>query len=331
MTGFTQGDGSTFDYATVKYDASGNEEWVREYHGQGLGQDEAWDIAVDASGNVYVTGWTTELLGVDYSTVKYNADGEQQWVARYDGPIGGGDRGRKIAVDAAGDIYVAGTARGAVSFNYAIVKYDPAGSEQWVALYDGPSNFDDGLSDLVLDADGNVYVGGTSFGVSTNTDYAIVRYSPLGVEQWVFRHDGPTSDGDGLHALAVDVDGNVYATGSTGNSGSGTSQYMTVKFSQPLGTAVESNEELVNVSFNDVYPNPFGSSTTIGFVLNQPSRVSISIFDMTGREVVTVQDRFLADGTHAVTWNATVLPAGVYLCTINVGSTRLTKKLIHVH
>ncbi len=328
VTGFTQGDGSTFDYATVKYDPSGIEQWVREYHGNGLGQDEAWDVAVDASGSVYVTGWTTETLGVDYSTVKYNAAGEQQWVARYNGPLGGGDRGRKVAVDAAGDIYVAGTARGPVSFNYAVVKYNPAGAEQWVAIYDGPSNFDDGLSDLVLDEDGNVYVGGTSAGVSTNTDYAIVRYSPLGVEQWVFRHDGPTSDGDGLHALAVDVDGNVFATGSTKDNGPGTSQYMTVKFSQPPGTAVESAVAEINVSFSDIYPNPAAASTTINFVLRQPSRVNIAIHDMMGRVVKKVQDRFFTDGPHSVTWNAADLPAGVYLCTLETGSARLAKTLV---
>ena len=69
------------------------EEWVSRYNGPGTPTDIANAVAVDASGNVYVTGLSYHATGfddADYLTIKYNSAGDVIWVARYDGPADGG-------------------------------------------------------------------------------------------------------------------------------------------------------------------------------------------------------------------------------------------------
>jgi len=58
------------------------EKWVARYNGPGNGSDVAWAITTDASGNVYVTGWSKGLgSDLDFATIKYDADGKMLWVS----------------------------------------------------------------------------------------------------------------------------------------------------------------------------------------------------------------------------------------------------------
>jgi len=66
------GSDTSYDYATLKYGPTGNQLWVQRYNGPGNGYDEASAIAVDGSGNVYVTGGSYDsVTSEDYATIKY--------------------------------------------------------------------------------------------------------------------------------------------------------------------------------------------------------------------------------------------------------------------
>ena len=143
------------------------ESWVARYNGPGNYTDDPVAIAVDGSGNVYVTGGSSGQGGlIGYATIKYNSAGEEQWVARYNGPGNGNDRVNAITVDASGNVYVTGESYGLDSaYDYATIKYNSAGQEQWVARYNGPANYDDVAEAIALDGSANVYVTGYSYGV----------------------------------------------------------------------------------------------------------------------------------------------------------------------
>jgi hypothetical protein len=140
--------------------------------------DYAEAIAIDDLGNVYVAGASTsELLRYNFATVKYNAAGQQLWVAEYSGTGAGDNQADEIEVDSSGNVYVTGESLGFGSGNdYATVKYNSAGQEQWVARYNGPANADDFASGLAVDSSSNVYVTGRSTGSGTAFDYATVKY-----------------------------------------------------------------------------------------------------------------------------------------------------------
>ena len=95
------------DYLTIKYNSAGVQQWTARYNGPVSEPDRATAIAVDKAGNSFVTGYS-QGVGLDIATVKYNASGTQQWVARYDGPAHSSDIAYSIALDNAGNVYVAG-------------------------------------------------------------------------------------------------------------------------------------------------------------------------------------------------------------------------------
>mgnify|MGYP001579076366 CR=1 FL=1 len=89
------------------------EEWVARYNGPGNRDDSAYAIAVDGSGNVYVTGYSyNSSTHNDYVTVKYDTNGNELWTARYNGPGNSLDVARAMAVDDSGNVYVTGESLG---------------------------------------------------------------------------------------------------------------------------------------------------------------------------------------------------------------------------
>ena len=231
VTGRSHGAGTDYDYAAIKYNALGVEEWVARYNGPGNAFDFAAAIAVDGGANVYVTGQSVgpaPLNSVDYATIKYNASGTEQWVARYDGPDNSADFATGIALDGSGNVYVTGGSTSG-AYDYATIKYNASGAEQWVARYNGPGNLDDSASAIALDASANVYVTGNSAGSGTSLDYTTIKYDTSGAQQWVARYNGPGNFNDDARAIALDGLGNVYVTGaSTGSDG--IYDYATIKY-----------------------------------------------------------------------------------------------------
>jgi hypothetical protein len=250
VTGESAGDGSDSDYATLKYDSAGNLLWAARYNGPANTTDYGFRLAVDAEGNVHVSGASIGS-GSDYdiATLKYDSSGHQLWLARYNGPGNGDDEMRALALDNAGNVYVAGWAY--ITNNdsdYVTIKYGPDGQQRWLARYDGPAHGDDAARALTVDRAGNVYVTGrdqnsqlnpVGYTVS-NYDYATVKYDASGREVWVARFDDLSHGDDFGRLIALDAADNVYVSGySAWNGGSDVSayDYVTIKYAQVVPTA----------------------------------------------------------------------------------------------
>jgi hypothetical protein len=236
VTGESLGQGTGIDYATIKYNSAGRQQWVARYNGPASSDDYATAIAIDDSGNVYVTGTSSidAASNLDYLTVKYNSAGQEQWAASYNGPGNALDVAYAIAVDSSGNVYVTGESYGLDSArDYTTIKYNSAGQQQWIARYNGGTRSDDYAKGIAVDSAGNVYVTGDSLGVGDqNPDYATIKYDSAGQQQWVARYNGPANGLDSAAAIALDSLGNVYVTGESGGQGT-RNDFATVKTTRP--------------------------------------------------------------------------------------------------
>lgn len=221
--------GPELDYFVARFSGSGSRLWGERY-GNGSG-GVALDAAVDASGNVYVTGSS--------GTVRYSAAGVFQWVAPFAG-------GANAVIASGGAVYVTG----ATGANFLTARYDAAtGAPSWSAVYDGGGT--DVAYDLRL-VGSALYVTGISRRVA-GADVLTLGYAPeTGAVVWSDSYDG--GGNDRAYAMASNGSGSFWVGGVSGN---GTDDDLLVlRYSTPAGVALKDL-----VLSPATFPGGCGSST----------------------------------------------------------------------
>jgi len=326
VTGYSLG--TSFDYATTKYDSNGNQLWAARYDGPANDWDDACAVAVDASGNVYVTG-SSRGSGTrkDYATIKYDSNGDTVWVVRYNGPGNRDDEAYALTIDGEGNVHVTGTSMGYPGYyDYATIKYNSYGRRLWVARYNG-HHWDEAYA-LALDPFGNVYVTGMSWGgADIDMDYATVKYDPHGNELWVVRYNGPANKSDRAKAVAVDASGNVYVTGYSEGFRSGW-DYATIKYSQNTGIDTQNPDNSLPKDFRlTCRPNPFNATTEISYTLTEAGEVELTIYNIGGQLIETLVDGHQEAGEYQIIWDASEQASGIYFYRLSTGDFTETKRM----
>ncbi|MCB9370706.1 SBBP repeat-containing protein [Candidatus Woesearchaeota archaeon] len=137
--------------------------------------EEAYGIAVDSSGNVYVTGYS-EGVTSDMLTFKYDSSGNELWNITYDS--GNDEWASGVTVDSSDNVYVTGESYNGADNDVLTLKYDSSGNEIWNVTYDS-GNDDSGAYGIAVDSSDNVYVTGYSDN-GANWDYLTLKYDTDG-------------------------------------------------------------------------------------------------------------------------------------------------------
>lgn len=331
VTGRSKSSSTQYDYATVKYNAYGVQQWEARYNKpeNPVAIAEARTIAVDSSQNVYITGnigtikysragdldWISETDGIDIvvdevehiyvtgktHTIKYDNTGTELWKVDC--------RGHKIAVDDSGNVY---TIQG--GYDYITFKFNKQGEKVWENRYNGSANSSDIAYSLALDKSAGVYVTGLSYGSSHTKDFLTIKYNSNGEEEWIARYDDFNNEARGI---AVDDSGNVFVAGTTYEEGPHYDKYWstitTIKYSStPTKIKHEFSDRPKAYCIYQNYPNPFNSSTTISFSLQEPTLVTLKVFNLIGQEIDILVDETKSNGKYDIHWEPKDLPSGVY-------------------
>ncbi|NOS84012.1 MAG: T9SS type A sorting domain-containing protein [Ignavibacteria bacterium] len=334
VTGAVTRMNSDLDYFTVKYDANGSQVWFVFYNGPGNSEDFPSSNAIDAAGNIYVTGYSIgNGTSRDYCTIKYNNAGTQQWIQRYDGPDGW-DEAWNVILDPSGNVYVTGNSAGVgTGDDYCTIKYNNSGAQQWVARYTGPDSSNDYCNWVAPDANGNVYVTGiVGDGAGNPQNIVTIGYNSAGVQQWVQSYNGIGNEFDSGNALTVDNQGNVYVTGGSDNLGN--TDFVTIKYSSTIGIQPVSTEIPNKFSLEQNYPNPFNPSTKIQFSIPNAATdlrsAKLEVFDISGKLVKTLLNENLSAGIYEIDFDASGLATGTYFYRLTTNNFTETKKMLMI-
>jgi myo-inositol-hexaphosphate 3-phosphohydrolase len=77
-----------------------------------------------------------------------------------------------------------------------------------------------------------------------------------------------------------------------------------------------------------VFPNPFVNETTFDFILSNDEKVSLTVYDLTGKKIKEIFHGYLNKGEHRLRFNGDHLPSGYYFCTLKTSRGTISKKFI---
>ena len=208
-----------------------SQEWVRTNNGSGNSNDESAAIIYDGHGNVIITGRAISTgNNNDFYTVKYNSSGVQQWAVTYNGTANNYDAASGLAADNSGNVYVTGQSLNSSSnYDIALIKYNSAGVQQWVRIWNGTGDRDDIPNAITADSSGNTYITGYTQVSGLNSNYITLKYNPEGILQWSKEYNNPINSGDIAYYIKTDLNRNVYVTGTSTALTTG-SDFLTIKY-----------------------------------------------------------------------------------------------------
>ncbi len=161
-----------------------------------------------------------------------------------------------------------------------------------------------------------------------------------------FAMPDPSGYGEGdifLGAATPDAAGNwnIYVTGlvngnfvtaTTSDMNWNTSEFCQNVMVQAGGVEEEASLSEVRYTLEQNHPNPFSEKTSITFALPQPMRITLKVYDISGRPIKTLADGTYAASPHTVQWNGTTergeaVKSGIYFYRLAAGSFTETRKL----
>jgi uncharacterized delta-60 repeat protein len=336
--------GSNNDFALVRYNSDGTLDTGFSSDGKvttsiGSNDDEGQSVVVQSDGKIVVAGDAYNGSNNDFALVRYNSDGTLDTGFSSDGKVttsigSGEDNLHAIAILSSGNLVVAGGSHNGSNYDFALARYFQSDGSLPVELsYFNLSNLRS--SEVTLNwateselenlgfiierckADGKV---NNWFEIASYiTDIALVGQGSTAERTEYSYTDCSIEPGESYEYRLADV------------SYQGVLEYHTLR----LLTTAPNTATPSRYSLHKNYPNPFNPSTTIAYDIPKQSRVQLTIHDVEGRLVKTIQSRIKEPGRYEDKWSGqdqagNMVSTGLYFCRLQVDGYNETMKMLYL-
>jgi hypothetical protein len=318
--------GETMDAAIIiKYSNNGYLQWFTIY------EENYWEyqplaIVTDCLNNIYITGTVGSTYTVvnGSATVKYDMNKNVIWVNHFN--LHGDDYPGYLTIDSKSNIYL--------DSKNETLKYDSSGKILWIDTI----NF---IGNTFLDKNDNIYK--TRIKIYFPTQHSSIVTSKLNTENagiiWQKEYFADTNYSiyptefyglsDNSNNIIVDYFSWYYPIQNSDS-------ITLIKYSEI--SYINNGQETLPSNYNlfQNYPNPFNPTTKIKFQIgnsksqiNKLQNIKLIIYDILGREIITLVNKNLSPGIYEVNWESNGYSSGIYFYSLIVNEKRIeTKKMI---
>lgn len=210
--------GALLNTVMFKTDSAGNKLWSDDYD-DGNSDDFTQGLAVTPRGNVFGLTNGSSFFGsgtMDINTINYTANGQHNWVARYDSPVSGEDFGRAIKAHPGGNQFIAGAAATNNGTSMIAICQNSYGTRLWTVLYNGSANGDDTAIAIDYLSSRKAVMSGNTQESNGGIKTAITTLmADSGMTLWSRQYFGPDNLGAWITGQTTDAAGNIYVCGYT--------------------------------------------------------------------------------------------------------------------
>ena len=318
------------DVWLIKTESDGDTSWIKTFGG--VYHDIAFSGQQTSDNGFIIAGYTqpSGFGNADVWLVKTDSNGDTLWTKTFGNEFN--ELASSVQQTSDGGYIITGytSPGGSIYFDVWLIKTDSNGDTLWTKTFGGSSS-ETGQS-VIQTSDNGYIVCGYSFSYTGlgDADVWLIKTDSNGDTTWTRSFGG--SDNEIGFSIDQTTDDGFIVTGSTQSYGAGGRDLLLLRLNADGQTGIDNLESQTVSSFEleQNYPNPFNPATTINYSIPSSGYVSLSVYDILGKEVATIVNEYKNAGSYSTMFDSNGLTSGVYFYRLQTGNFDSIKKFILV-